>query len=202
MAGAKRMPRPITAEEYLTIERNAPYKSEFLYGEIYAMAGGTTNHIKIISNTNTHIGNQLENTDCFTLPTKIKVRTAGAGFFSYPDVTIVCGPEQYHDTRRDVLLNPIGLIEVLSPSSEAFDRGEKFQLYQELDSLRDYVLISQNTPRIEHYARQENGLWLPTVAIGLQAEIPLSAIPVTLSLAKVYARIVFSPQLVAEDAEA
>ena len=195
MSGAKRMPRPLTAEEYLTIERDALFKSEFLHGDIYAMAGGTTNHIKIISNTNTHISNQLEDTDCFSLPTEMKVRTAGAGFFSYPDVTIVCGAEQYHDTRRDVLLNPVALVEVLSPSSEVFDRGEKFQLYQELESLRDYILISQNTPRIEHYARQENGLWLPTVAMGLKAELALSAIPVTLSLAKVYARIVFPPAL-------
>ncbi len=195
MSGARRMPRPLTAAEYLTIERNAPCKSEFLRGEIYAMAGGSTNHIKIISNTNTHIGNQLENTNCFSLPTEMKVRTEGAGFFSYPDVTIVCGEERYHDVRRDVLLNPIALVEVLSPCSETFDRGEKFQLYQKLNILRDYILISQDAPRIEHYARQENGLWLPTAAVGLEAEITLSAISVTLSLAKVYARIIFPPAL-------
>ena len=89
MSGAKRMPRPLTAEEYLTIERDVPFKSEFLRGKIYAKAGGTTNHIKIISNTNTHISNQLEETNCFSLPTEMKVRTLGAGFFSYPDITIV-----------------------------------------------------------------------------------------------------------------
>lgn len=131
----------------------------------------------------------------------MKALTPGMGFFSYPDITIVCGAEQYHDTRRDVLLNPIALVEVLSPSSAVFDRGEKFRLYQELDSLRDYLLISQDTPRIEHHARQENGAWAWTIATGLNAEITLSAIPVTLSLAGVYARIVFPLSLESDDAE-
>jgi Uma2 family endonuclease len=193
MSAASRMPRLFTAEEYLLIERGAAYKSEFIGGEIIAMAGASENHITINFNLGPAIGPSLRGTSCRGFGNDMKVRTTPEGLFAYPDLVIVCGERQYHDAKRDVLLNPTALFEILSPSTAAFDRGEKFLLYQELESLRDYVLISQDTPRIEHYARQENNLWFPTVAIGLGSALTLSAVPVTLRLADVYENINFAP---------
>jgi Uma2 family endonuclease len=191
MAAAHRMPRLFTAEEYLMIERNAPYKSEFISGEIVTMAGASETHITVNFNLGLAVGPSLRGTTCRAFGNDMKVCTAPDGLFAYPDLTIVCGERQYHDVKHDVLLNPIALFEILSPSTAAFDRGEKFLLYQELDSLRVYILISQDTPRIEHYARQENNLWFPTVAIGLDSALTLSAVPVTLNLADVYENVVF-----------
>ena len=187
---AQRIPRLFTADEYLMIERQASSKSEFLHGTLYAMAGASETHITLNFNLGLEVGPALRGTGCRAFGNDMKVCTSPDGLFAYPDLAIVCGDRQYHDLKKDVLLNPVALFEILSPSTAAFDRGEKFLLYQELLSLQDYVLISQDTPRIEHYARGENNLWLPTVAIGLQSSLTLSAVPVTLRLAIVYENVV------------
>ena len=186
MAQATRVPRTFSAEEYLLLERNSSSKSEFVYGQIYNMAGASEQHISINTNLTRVIGNQLRGTGCRVFSNEMKVRTAPEGLFSYPDLTIVCGARKYHDTVKDVLLNPVVLIEILSPSTESYDAGAKFQMYKELDSLREYMLVSQSEPRIELFTRQENGLWLPTLAEELEATITLSSVVVALPLAEVY----------------
>jgi len=192
MAAAQRIPRLFTAAEYLRIERDAPYKSEFVQGMIFATTGASENHITVNFNLALAVGPALRGTGCRAFGNDMKVSTTPDGLFAYPDLTIVCGERRYHDLKRDVLLNPIALFEILSPSTAALDRGEKFLFYQELPSLKDYVLIAQDTPRIEHYSRSDNGLWFPTVAIGLQSSLALSSVAATLHLAEVYENIVFS----------
>jgi Uma2 family endonuclease len=113
--------------------------------------------------------------------------------YAYPDLTIVCGEQRFHDEQRDVLLNPTVLIEVLSPSTEAFDRGRKFARYQQIASLPDYVLVAQDEPRIEHYVRQANDRWLLSVATGLAGSLTVASLDATLPLAEVYDGIVFPP---------
>ena len=199
MSYALRAPRIFTAEEYLAIERAAAYKSEFFNGTIITISGATESHIIINYNLGGVLRNLLAGTNCQGFGVDMKVRTASKGMFSYPDFTIVCGERLYHDVKRDVLLNPTVLFEILSPSTESVDRGEKFVMYQELRSLREYVLVSQNTPRVEWYVRRENNLWMPSVAIGLEASVTLSAIPATLPLSEIYANVIFPPALSVTD---
>ena len=161
-------PRLFTADEYLMIERNAAYKSEFWYGRIYARAGASSAHNRIQPCLSAVLVRELSGTGCTPLSSDTKVRTSPEGLFAYPDLTVVCGAEQYHDTRKEVLLNPTALFEILSDSTAKADRGGKWQAYQEIESLRDYVLIAQNEPRIEHFARQDDGRWLYQSVVGLK----------------------------------
>ena len=199
MGYAERMPRIFTAEEYLTIERDAPYKSEFFDGAIITMSGATEVHNTINVNVTAAIRIRLRGMECRSFSNDMKVRTFTKGLFAYPDAMIVCGERIFHDTRRDVLLNPVALFEILSPSTEAVDRGEKFLNYRELESLRDYLLISQDAPRIEHYARNENNEWIPSITLGLESEITLSGLALTLPLSEIYEDNVFPLLLSLED---
>jgi Uma2 family endonuclease len=122
------------------------------------------------------------------------------GLFAYPDLVVVCGALQFHDQARDVLLNPTVIVEVLSPSTEAFDRGEKFRRYRTwLPTLTDYVLVAQEGPLIDHYHRQEDGTWVLRALEGLQANMHLGTIGCTVPLADVYERIMFPTALAAEE---
>ena len=201
MSNAMPEPQLITAEEYLTLERAAPFKSEFWYGRIYAMAGASSAHNKIQPCLSAAIVPQLRGTGCTAFSNDTKIRTSPEGLFAYPDLTLVCGEERYHDRKKDVLLNPIALFEILSPLTASDDRGGKWRAYQELESLRDYVLIAQNEPRIEHFARQEDGRWIYHSVLGLESALTLSAVPVTLKLAEIYENVVFPPSLLDADME-
>ena len=186
------MHRTFTAEEYLTIEREADCKSEFLEGDIYAMSGASPIHNLISFNLNGIVFSQLRGTPCFGLSNDMKIRVGEQGLYAYPYMTIVCGEMQFRDAKQDVLLNPVVIAEVLSPSTEQYDRTTKFDYYEQLESLQDYVLISQDTPRIEHFLRGGNGVWMQKIAVGLDASIALSGAAVTLTLADVYDRITFA----------
>ena len=201
MSSAMRAPRVFSPEEYLSIERNADFKSEFFNGQIITMSGATVPHVFINANLGRAVGNRIAGSGCREAGSDLKVRTPTKGMFSYPDLTVVCGTPLLHDAKRDVLLNPTVIFEILSPSTESVDRGEKFLMYQELESLREYVLVSQNTPRVEWYLRGENNLWMPSVAIGLSASVILSSISITLPLSEIYAGITFPPALSLTDEE-
>ena len=189
MSYSLRTPRTFSADEYLLIERRAPGKSELIDGHMWAMAGASENHMLISRNPSTTIHIQLRGSGCLSFAAEMKVLVKPGGMFTYPDLVIVCGERLYHDERKDVLLNPAALFVVLSPSTEGFDRNDKFLRYQELDTLMDYVLIAQSEPRIEHFVRQENGLWLPTLVHGKKASITLASAAVTLPLAEVYENV-------------
>ena len=196
MANAPPQEHYYTPEEYLALEREAEFKSEYFDGGIYAMSGGTPAHSKIISNTNTAIGAQLWNSPCDGYNADLKVRALlPRQLFTYPDFTVVCGELQFHEGTNDVVINPQLIVEVLSPSTELFDRGAKFIAYQTLESLTDYIIVLQDRPRVEHFSRQAGGAWLMTPVEGLSASLYIASIGCTLELSKVYKSVTFPPQL-------
>jgi Uma2 family endonuclease len=187
-----------SADEYLALEREAVERHEYLDGEIYEMAGESPEHGAICMNLSRIISTQLLGTPCQAFSKDMKVRSgptlrcgAFKGLFSYPDLVVVCGELKFLDERRDVLLNPTVIVEVLSPSTEAFDRGEKWARYQTwLPELSDYVLVSQSAPRIDHY-RRRGGEWIYNLADGLEGRLRLDSVDCELRPADVYDRIVF-----------
>ncbi len=181
----------IGTEEYLTLERDAEFKSEYLNGVLYAMAGSSPEHSAITANVTIAVGSQLRGKPCRVFTSDLKIAVGPAGPFFYPDLSIVCGEPRFHDERRDVLTNPTILIEVLSPSTEAFDRGRKFTQYQRIASLTDYILIAQDEPHVGHFHKQQGNQWLFTTAHGLETTLHIASIDVTLHLAEAYDRIRF-----------
>ena len=142
-----------TPEEYLALERQAQYKSEYYAGEIFAMAGASRWHNLIVANVIGELSLQLKGRPCTTYPSDMRVKISPTGLYAYPDVTVVCGDAQVEDTQQDTLLNPTLIVEVLSESTEAYDRGSKFAHYRKLASLLEYVLIAQTKSHVEHYVR-------------------------------------------------
>lgn len=179
----------LSPEEYLIVERAAEYKSEYVDGEMYAMAGGSERHNLIAANVIIAIGTQLRNRPCRIYPSDLKVRVPNSRKFFYPDVSVVCGETQCADDARDVILNPILVVEVLSESTAAFDRGKKFHAYQQIESLQEYLLVAQDEQVVEHYIRQEESPWLYTKVGGLDAAIVLPNIKCQLALRDVYDKI-------------
>lgn len=143
-----------TPEEYLALEREAEYRSEYISGHIYALAGAGPAHNIITSNLNGELRDQFKKGPCRVFATDMRVKVSASGIYTYPDVVAVCGERRYDDKRKDTLLNPTVLIEVLSPSTEKYDRGKKFEHYLTLETLQDYVLVAQDRVHIEHFTRQ------------------------------------------------
>src|SRR5437763_1759978 len=156
MALAQQLSR-ISEADYLRIERQAEFRSEYFDGEIFAMAGGTRAHSLIGTNIAGELRNQLKATDCVAYNTDLRVKVEATGLLTYPDVSVVCGEQRFLDDEQDVLLNPTVIIEVLSDSTEAYDRGKKFEHYRQIPSCKEYLLVSQKEPRIEQFIRQPNG---------------------------------------------
>ena len=175
-------------EEYLALERAAETKSEYVDGYIYAMTGASRAHNLVTVNISLRLGNQLLNRPCEIYVADMRVKAATARSYRYPDITVVCGQPEFEDPRFDTLTNPSVLIEVLSPTTEASDRGRKFAEYQRIPSLREYLLVAQDQPRIDHYVRQDAG-WLLKVAEGLDATLRLEAVGCVLELREVYQRV-------------
>jgi Uma2 family endonuclease len=183
-----------TPERYLAFERASETKHEYLAGEIFAMTGASENHNLITGNTLASLHTQLRRTPCRIYPSDMRLKVPAAGLYTYPDVTAVCGEPQFEeDAVPDTLLNPTVLIEVLSPSTENYDRGKKFQYYRTLESLQEYLLISQESARIEHYVRQGEQ-WLFSDAYRLEDVVKLPSIDCTLALADVYEKVTFEPE--------
>lgn len=185
-------PKPfLSPEEYLAREREAETKSEYYDGEVFAMAGGSEEHSMIAVNVAGSLNSQLADRPCKVYNSDMRVRMEEDGPHAYPDVSVVCGEAEFADEKRDTLLNPTVIVEVLSPTTEAWDRGGKFERYQQRASLREYVLIAPDRPRVERYTRQGDEEWLLTVAAGLDRTISLPSIGCELRLAEVYRKITF-----------
>lgn len=181
-----------TPEEYLAFERASDTKHEYLDGEIYAMAGASPTHNQICFNLAGELHLQIKGTSCIGYTSDQKIRTDPMDLFSYPDLTIVGGEPVFHDEHQDVILNPSVIIEVLSPWTEKFDRNTKLERYQQIHALTDYILISQNRPYVEHYARQKGKRqWLFTLETDPAAEIEITSIKCKLKLADIYNRVKF-----------
>jgi Uma2 family endonuclease len=179
-------------EEYLAFERGTDARHEYLDGHVYAMAGESIEHSRICVNVAGELRARLKGRPCEVLSPNMKVVTSPSGLFSYPDVVILCGEPRFYDERRDILINPTVVFEVLSPSTEAYDRGEKFLRYRtQTESLREYVLVSQHRPLVEHYVRQPDGSWSYSSAASLDEVIDLVSIDCRLPLSEIYDRIVF-----------
>jgi Uma2 family endonuclease len=176
----------VSPEEYLVLERNAEFKSEYMDGVIYAFAGGSKRHNLIVANLIITLGGQLKGRPCKVYPSDLKVRLLNSKRFFYPDVSVVCGDDEFADEEQDVILNPTLIVEVSSESTAAFDRGKKFLSYQQIPSVREYLLVSQDEILVEGYARQGNDTWLYTKVMGLEGSLTLPSIECELALKDVY----------------
>ena len=180
----------LTPEEYITFERKAPFKNEFINGKIVAMSGASRTHNRITGDVFNGISNQLVGTDCEAFIGDMRVKAGATASYFYPDVVVACDTPRFEDNVFDTLLNPIIVVEVLSPSTEVDDRGEKFDRYRELVSLQEYILISQDKVRVEHYLRNETQ-WIPTEFRELTDVLQLISIDCALPLRDIYRRVTF-----------
>ena len=185
--------RKLTEAEYLALERAAEFKSEFFDGEMFAMAGGTPMHSLIATNLAAEFTTQLRGRPCMAFNSDLRMKVEATGLFTYPDLSVVCGDLQFANDSDDTILNPTVLAEVLSNSTEAYDRGKKFEHYQAIPTLKEYLLVSQWEPRIDQYLRQAGGGWLLRPAVGLEAALVIPSLDMTVSLARVFANVKFVP---------
>ncbi|MCX6360261.1 MAG: Uma2 family endonuclease [Armatimonadetes bacterium] len=178
-----------TAEQYLRFERESDLKHELINGVLYAMSGGSVAHARLTARATSLIGRQLQGSPCDTFSSDLRVKVEATGTYTYPDLSVVCGQAEVEDDRGDTLLNPTALVEVLSPSTEAHDRGAKFEHYRRLGSLRDYVLISQDRPLVEVFSRGAEQAWSYTAYEGPEATAQVPAIGCSLELAALYENV-------------
>jgi Uma2 family endonuclease len=183
----------MTPEEYLAFERKATTKNEYLNGQIIAMSGASRVHNLITGNIFNGLYTQLIERECETYASDMRVKAPQTASYTYPDVVVVCDEPRFEDGVFDTLLNPIVLIEVLSPSTEAYDRGEKIAHYRQIDALQEYVLISQDRISVEHYLRQGTQ-WLLTEFRAFEESLSLIPIECELPLRNIYRRVEFSEQ--------
>lgn len=191
MSALPMIDKPMSEADYLAFERASEVRHEFIDGRVYAMSGASEAHNLIAGSIYVSLYTQLRGRPCKVYPSDMKVRTPFTRSYSYPDISLVCGDAEFDGDSRDILLNPTVVIEVLSPNTERFDRGRKFQRYRELESLQEYVLIAQDSPHVERFARQDNGVWQLSEAHGLQASLSLTSIACVLRLAEIYEQIDF-----------
>ena len=177
-----------TPKEYIALERKATLKSEYINGEIFAMSGASNAHNLITLDIGTELNIQLRERQCLVYTNDMRVRTSPSGSYFYPDVVVVCGKPHFEDNAFDTLLNPVLVMEVLSPSTEVYDKGEKFRHYQELASLREYILVSQDRIRVEHYRLTETQ-WVQTEFQAREDVLPLASIGCELLLQDIYRRV-------------
>lgn len=181
----------LTEAEYLALERESDIRHEYIDGCALAMTGASEAHIDIVSSLHFLLYGALRKRPCKVYQLDMRVKVAQT--YTYPDITVICGERHFMpDEPVATLLNPTLLIEVLSPSTEATDRGKKFHAYQKIASLQDYVLVSQNAPRIECFSRGQDDAWILTTAAGLDASVTLPAIDITLALREVYEQVDFA----------
>ena len=178
-----------TPEEYLALERQAEYRSEYVNGEIYAMAGASEAHVTITTNLLVQIHQQIQGKPCRVYAIDLRVKISPTGMYTYPDVVAACGERQFNDAR-DTLTNPTVIAEVLSPSTEAYDRGEKFAHYRKLPSLQEYVLVAQDKVRVERYVRHGED-WLLTEISDPNATLQLTSIGCAIPLTDIYSNVDF-----------
>ncbi len=182
----------LTPEEYLQRERKAEFRSEYFRGEMFAMAGASANHNLIVLNAGACLREQLKKKPCRVYPSDLKLRIQATGLYTYPDLSVVCSEPQLESDNGDVLLNPIVLLEVLSDSTEAYDRGKKFEHYRTIPSLQHYVLIAQDRHSIDCFSLKTDGCWVLTSCQSLNERVELEAIESELVAAEVYDKVVFA----------
>jgi Uma2 family endonuclease len=178
----------VTEEQYLTIDRAAEFRSEFLDGEMVALSGASLVHNRMQGNIYTELRIALSGSNCEAFNSDLRIRVS-VRMYTYADVSVVCGKPILADERQDTLLNPSVIFEILSPSTEKYDRGVKFQHYRTIDSLKEYVLVDQDKVRIERYSRQPDNTWSLRDHQSLQEELKIESIGVSLPLSRIYDRV-------------
>jgi Uma2 family endonuclease len=173
----------------LAIERESAYKSEYFNGETFAMSGGTKQHNLITVNVSSSLHAQLRKRPCAVYSSDQRVKVSATGLYTYPDISVVCGEAKFDDAQQDTLLNPTVIIEVLSKSTDGYDRNEKFAHYRKLESLAEYALIAQKRRHVEHYTKRPDGDWLLSETDNLEQTIFLPSIGCALSLLDAYEKV-------------
>lgn len=184
-------PRKLTVEEYFALDEAAERKSEFYDGEMFLMAGASREHNILSRNLTGELFARLKGSPCQVFVSDLRVKVTHTGLYTYPDLLIVCGTPEYAAENRNTLTNPKIVIEVLSDSTERYDRTTKFRHYKQLPSVQEYVLVSQDEPLIERFHRQDDGTWAQAEFVGLEAELALVTVPVRIPLAEVYEGVEF-----------
>lgn len=179
----------VTPEEYLALERKAEYKSEYLHGEIFAMSGASRKHNLVTGNILAELNRQLRGKPCEVYPSDMRVKVTATGLYTYPDVVVVCGEPKFEDEYVDTLLNPTLLVEVLSQSTERYDRIAKSSYYRTLDSLAEHLLVAQDEVRLEQYVKQANGQWVLFECSSLDKVVELPSISCSIGLRDVYDKV-------------
>ena len=183
----------LTPEEYLALERKSETKSEYYAGEVFATVGASKRHNLIAANIIRVLGNQLLDRPCNVYPSDMRVKASATGKYTYPDDVVACEEEKFDDEEKDTLLNPVVIVEVLTESTEAYDRGKKFEQYQHIESLTEYLLITPDPYRVEQYVRQSNREWRYSEYHSADDVVNVSVIGCQLPLKDVYAKVAPSP---------
>jgi len=176
----------LSPPEYLALERKAEIRSEYLDGDMVAMSGGSRAHNLIVTNIVRELSTQLKGRPGEVYPSNMRVKVSATGLYTYPDVVVVCGDPQFEDANVDTLMSPTVVVEVLSDSTESYDRGAKFGHYRKVAPLIEYLLVSQHELRIEQYVRQPEGPWLRSQVSSARGQIDLTSIHCSLPLSEIY----------------
>jgi len=181
----------LTPEQYLEIERKADHKSEYIDGGMFAMAGASPNHSRIVMNASAHLWNQLGTGPCEVFVTDLRLFIKAVSVYTYPDIMVSCGPEELMVKGQDIATNPRFIAEVLSDSTKNYDRGEKFRFYRTIPGFSEYLLIAQDSIRAEHHQRRPDGSWIFREFTSPDDQIELESIGCRLGLGALYERVVF-----------
>jgi Uma2 family endonuclease len=188
MSAALKLDVKMTPAQYFDFEEKSEVRHEFLNGDIIAMAGGSEAHSLVTGNAHGELRNALKNRPCRVYESNMRVKISASGLETYPDASVVCGPSKFEDLRRQALLNPLLIIEVLSDSTETYDRGKKFWHYRQLPSLQEYVLISQDMALVEIFSRQANDEWLLRTYEGLETKVRFDCLDIEILMRDLYAK--------------
>lgn len=181
-----------TLEEYLELDKNSEERYEYFDGEVFDMAGGSANHTRLGFDIGTLFSQKLKGKNCEVFNSDMRVKVPAALPYRYPDVSVVCSGAVIEELNgQEMLVNPVLIVEVLSPSTAAYDLKDKFTAYKSIDSFREYLIVSQDRPHVIQYIRQSKSRWLQIDIEGLNAEVTLESINVTLSLSEIYERVKF-----------
>ena len=191
----------LTEAEYFRIERAANDRSEFYRGEMFAMAGGSPKHSRIKTNVLGELNTRLKGRPCGPYDSDLRIRCR-TGFYTYPDASVICDELEFDEEHEDTVLNPTLIVEVLSKSTEAYDRGKKFDHYRTIPSLREYVLVAQDEPMVQRFLRNDDDTWTLTAVSGLDQSLRLKSIDVELPLAEIFDRVNFTAEEVEDKVSA
>ncbi len=190
-----------TPEEYLALERHAEFKSEYIDGRIVAMTGASAPHVTIVGNVSAELRARLRGGPCRAYASDMRLQIGGGRRYTYPDVVVACGEQKFLDGVLDTLTNPVLIVEVLSPSTEAYDRGEKSQHYRTIESLQEYVLVAQDRVSVERFVRQGK-FWILATFSDLDEEVELTSVGCSIPLREIYENVDFPAPAAAAEADA